>query len=74
MRSRGGRDADDGSIDLQELFRQLAESVINTVMDADAEEMCSALGNSRNGYRLRTLSTCMGTLNLRIPGSKSFMA
>jgi putative transposase len=32
----------DGSINLQELFRQLAESVINAVMDAEAEEMCSA--------------------------------
>ena len=39
----------DGSINLQELFRQLAESVINAVMDAEAEEMCSASGNSRNG-------------------------
>ena len=64
----------DGSINLQELFRQLAESIINTVMDADAEEMYSTLGNSRNGYRPRMLNTCMGTLNLRIPGSESFMA
>ncbi|MCI1498030.1 MAG: IS256 family transposase, partial [Atopobiaceae bacterium] len=40
-----------GSTSLQELFRQLAESVINAVMDAEAEEMCSASGNSRNGYR-----------------------
>ena len=57
----------DGSINLQELFRQLAESVINAVMDVEAEEMCSASGNSRNGYRPRTLNTCVGTLNLRIP-------
>ena len=57
----------DGSINLQELFRQLAESVINAVMDAEAEEMCSASGNSRNGYRPRTLNTCVGMLNLRIP-------
>ncbi|RRF96148.1 MAG: IS256 family transposase, partial [Coriobacteriaceae bacterium] len=57
----------DGSINLQELFRQLAESVINAVMDAEAEEMCSASGNSRNGYRPRMLNTCVGTLNLRIP-------
>ena len=33
----------DGSINLQELFRQLAESVINAVMDAEAEEMCLGL-------------------------------
>ena len=57
----------DGTIDLRELFRELAESVINAVMDAEAEEMCPASGNSRNGYRPRTLSTCVGTLNLRIP-------
>ncbi|MCH4081486.1 MAG: IS256 family transposase [Atopobiaceae bacterium] len=56
-----------GSTSLQELFRQLAESVINAVMDAEAEEMCSASGNSRNGYRPRTLNTCVGMLNLRIP-------
>ena len=53
----------DGTIDL----RELAESVIDAVMDAEAEEMCPASGNSRNGYRPRTLSTCVGTLNLRIP-------
>ena len=57
----------DGTINLQELFRELAESVINAVMDAEAEEMCSASGNSRNGYRPRMLNTCVGTLNLRIP-------
>ena len=43
----------DGSINLQELFRQLAESVINAVMDAEAEEMCSASGNSRRGGDVR---------------------
>ena len=57
----------DGSINLQDLFRQLAESVINAAMDAEAEEMRSASGSSRNGYRPRMLSTCVGTLDLRIP-------
>ena len=57
----------DGTIDLRELFRELAESVISAVMDAEAEEMRSASGSSRNGYRPRTLSTCVGTLDLRIP-------
>ena len=57
----------DGTISLRELFRELAESVINAAMDAEAEEMRSASGNSRNGYRPRMLSTCVGTLNLRIP-------
>lgn len=57
----------DGTTNLRELFRELVESVINAVMDAEAEEMCSASGSSRNGYRPRTLNTCVGTLNLRIP-------
>lgn len=54
----------DGTINLRELFRELAESVINAVMDAEAEEMCSASGNSRNGYRPRMLNTCVGTLSM----------
>ena len=49
----------DGSINLQELFCQLAEMVVNAVMDMEAKEICSACGNSRNGYRLRTLNTCV---------------
>ena len=57
----------DGTMDLQELFRELAESVINAVMDAETEEMCSASGSSRNGCRPRTLNTCVGTLNLSEP-------
>ena len=35
-------------------------------MDADADEACEA-GNRRNGYRERTLTTSVGTINLRIP-------
>lgn len=49
----------DGSINLQELFCQLAEMVVNAVMGMEAKEICSACGNSRNGYRLRTLNTCV---------------
>ena len=48
----------DGTTNLRELFRELVESVINAVMDAEAEEMCSASGSSRNGYHPRTLNTC----------------
>ena len=64
----------DGTIDLRELFRELAESAISAVMDAEAEGICSASGSSRNGYRPRMLSTCVGTLDLRIPrlGKGSF--
>ena len=38
----------DGSINLQELFYQLAEMVVSAVMDMEAKEICSARGNSRN--------------------------
>ena len=57
----------DGTINMQELLRQLAESVVNEVMSAEADEVCGASGNSRNGYRERSLTTCVGTLTLRIP-------
>ena len=57
----------DGFINLQEALRQLAESVVNEVMSAEADQLCGATGNSRNGYRERKLTTCVGILNLRIP-------
>lgn len=58
---------EDGAINMQELIRQLAESVANEVMSAEADQLCEATGNSRNGYRERRLTTCVGTLSLRIP-------
>lgn len=58
---------EDGSINLREVLRQLAESVANEVMSAEADQPCEATGNSRNGYRERVLTTCMGTLTLRVP-------
>lgn len=48
----------DGAVNLQELLRQLAESIVNEVMDAEADQMCGE-GNSRNGYRERKLPTCV---------------
>ena len=51
---------EDGSINLQEVLRRLAESVVNEVMSAEADQLCEATGNSRNGYRERTLTTCEG--------------
>lgn len=57
----------DGTINMQELLRQLAESVVNEVMSAEADQVCEASGNSRNGYRERSLVTCVGTLTLRVP-------
>lgn len=58
---------EDGCINLQELIRRIAEDVANGVMAAEAEQMCEATGNSRNGYRDRRLKTCVGDLNLRVP-------
>ncbi len=56
----------DGTINMQELIRQLAESIANEVMSAEADEFCGE-GNSRNGYRERSLQTCVGTLTLKVP-------
>lgn len=56
----------DGTVNLQELIRAMAESAINEIMDVQAEDAC-ADGNQRNGYRERGLVTCVGTVRLRIP-------
>ena len=40
---------EDGFINLQEVLRQLAEGVVNEIMSAEAEQLCEATGNSRNG-------------------------
>lgn len=58
---------EDGSINLQELLRRLAELVANEVMSAEADQLCGATGNSRKGHRERNLVTCVGTLTLRVP-------
>ncbi|MBR3158028.1 MAG: IS256 family transposase [Atopobiaceae bacterium] len=58
---------EDGCINLQELLRQLAESVVNETMGAEADQPCEATHNSRNGYRERRLTTCVGTLTPGIP-------
>ena len=50
------------AINLQELIRRLAENLANGIIDAEAVQMCEANGNSRNGYRPRTLKTCVGEL------------
>jgi putative transposase len=56
----------DGTINMQELLRQLAESVVNEIMGAEADQMCGE-GNSRNGYRERRLPACVGTLTPGVP-------
>lgn len=57
---------DDGMVNIQELVRVMAESLVNEIMDVQAEDAC-ADGNQRNGYRERALVTSVGTINLRIP-------
>ena len=57
----------DGLIDVQGLLRLLAEQAINAVMDEQAEMFCAEAGVARNGYRDRTLKTCVGDLTLRVP-------
>lgn len=47
---------DDGMVDMRELLRAMAESLVNENMDAQAEDAC-ADGNQRNGYRERRLIT-----------------
>lgn len=57
---------DDGMVDIQELIRIMAESLVNEIMDAQADDAC-ADGNQRNGYRERMLLTSVGPITLKIP-------
>ncbi len=61
----------DGCINLQGVIRRFAEQAVNAIMDAGADQLCEAPGNSRNGYRERSLKTCVGELRLRVPKLKS---
>lgn len=53
-------------VNMAGLIRAMAESLVNEIMDAQADEACEA-GNQRNGYRERKLTTSVGTINLKIP-------
>ena len=61
--------------DLREFGREVIQSVLNALMDSQAQEACGAPRgsrspgrvNSRNGYRGRSLSTSLGDLELRVP-------
>lgn len=57
----------DGMLDLNEIMRSLLETLLNTVMEEQAAELCEQSGTSRNGYRERGLLTCVGEVTLRIP-------
>lgn len=61
----------DGTINMQELIRSMAEMLTNEIMSAEADQLCESTGNNRNGYRERKLVTCVGTLTLRIPKLRS---
>lgn len=57
---------DDGIVNMAELIRVMAESLVNEIVDARADEACEG-GSRRNGYRERKLVTSVGTINLGIP-------
>lgn len=57
---------DDGMANMAELIRVMAESLVNEIMGAQADEAREG-GNRRNGHRERKLVTGVGTINLRIP-------
>lgn len=61
----------DGTVNMQELIRSMAELLTNEIMSAEADQLCEATGNCRNGYRERKLATCVGMLTLRIPKLRS---
>ena len=57
---------DDGMANMAELIRVMAESLVNEIMDVQADEACEG-GNRCIGHRERKLATGVGTVNLRIP-------
>lgn len=57
---------DDGMVNMAELVRVMAESLVNEAMDARADEACEG-GNRRDGHRERKLATGVGAVNLGIP-------
>lgn len=58
---------EDGFVNMREPLGQLAESVVNEMLSAEADRLCKATGSSRSGYRERGLVTCVGTLAPRDP-------
>lgn len=58
---------DDGMASMRELIRAMAEALVNETMSAQADEVRDSSGNTRNGYRERTLMTSVGPFCMRIP-------
>ena len=56
-----------GNADLRELARVLLETMVSSVMDAQADALCEDGANARNGYRERGLVTAVGPIAMRIP-------
>lgn len=56
----------DGPLDMRELAPTLLESMVNEVMDAQADMLCEDGANSRDGHRERSLATPVDD-TLRIP-------
>ncbi len=63
----------DRPLDMRELARTLLESMVNEVMDAQADMLCGDGANARNGYRERGLVTPVGDITLRIPKLRVLM-
>ena len=57
---------DDGMASTVEPISVMAESLVNEIMDARADEACEN-GNRRNGHRERKLVSSIDTIDLRIP-------
>lgn len=51
---------EDGSVNLRELMRCIAEDVVNAIMGAEADQLCAGGDNGRNGYRERNLVIRVG--------------
>ena len=62
---------EDGSANLREPMRRIAEDVVNAVTGAGADQLCAGGANSRNGYRERNLVTRVGDITMRIPKLRS---
>lgn len=59
--SRGMPGFDDGMVNIRELIRIMAKSLVNEIMDAQAEDSCGE-GNQRNGFRERDLVASVGAI------------
>lgn len=60
---------EDGSVNLRELMRRIAEDVVNAIMDVEADQLRAGGANSRNGYRERNPVTCVGLYDDRGVGA-----